>query len=419
MTDWEWGTFVSLFLLGGVIGGLTGGHLSSAYGRRRALLCTNFLFALGTLSITLAHSPMPLFAARLLTGIAAGMSTVVVPVYINELAPRRWAGMLGSANQMAIVVGILVSAIAGLGMATVELWRGMFALALVPNALQWVLLPMCVESPSWLAAQGLAQDNKEAIDKLYGSPISLPIDDEETRVLPDDIEESASSHGAFDASPDATSSPASSHTHQLSYAQLFASHEMRRPLIAALGLHVIQQFSGINAAIFYSTTIFTQTYSPQTAIHLTVLVSVVNLFMTIISTLLIDSLGRRTLVLTSEAMMAACAAAVFVTNTSLNDPPPALVAGLLVAFVGAFAVGLGAIPWIILPELIPPTGLTAAASLGTATNWGSAFVLALLFPVAIGAMGYTVFLLFALFLAMSFVFTWVYVPETKAGAVRI
>ncbi|KAJ3163187.1 hypothetical protein HDU86_002356 [Geranomyces michiganensis] len=423
MTDWEWGAFVSLFLLGGVIGGLSGGHLASALGRRRALLCTNALYTAGTLALILAQGPTTLYMGRVLLGIAAGTGTVVVPVLINELAPPTHAGLLCSANQTAIVLGILVSAVAGVWMATEAMWRGLFALNFVPNVLQWLLLPLSVESPPWLAAQGLAQDYKEALARLYNHPVSI---EEERGALAqaseagtsdDDVDDDDGiiDDGAAAARSRQDSSTAPRH---LSLKQLFGSPTLRQPLIAALGLHVVQQFSGINAAIFYSTTIFMENNPVETATKLTVLVSVVNLIMTLLSASLIDILGRRTLLLTSEAAMAFCAAAIYVASNVMLAPP-AVVGFFLIAFVGSFAIGLGAIPWIILPELLPAPAITVAASLGTALNWGCAFLLALLFPAAISALGYTVFLLFAVFLVASFVATWKFVPETKGGALRL
>ncbi|KAJ3149757.1 hypothetical protein HDU89_003514 [Geranomyces variabilis] len=415
MTDWEWGAFVSLFLLGGVIGGLGGGHVASTLGRRRALLCTNFLYTAGTLSITFAKGQSALYLGRLLTGIAAGISTVVVPVFINELAPPKSAGLLCSSNQTAIVMGILISAVAGVWMATEELWRGLFALNLIPNVIQWLLLPLCVESPPWLAAQGLAQDNKEALAKLYNHSVDV----EEERILPEASEaggaDDDSVEDVADRREESSASPLPRH---LSFKQLFASRTLRPHLMAALGLHIVQQFSGINAAIFYSTTIFMENYSIETATKLTVLVSVVNLIMTLLSAGLIDTLGRRTLLLTSEAAMAFCAAAIFVANNVMLSPP-AIVGFFLIAFVGSFAIGLGAIPWIILPELLPAPAITVAASIGTGLNWGSAFLLALLFPVAISSLGYTVFLFFAVFLVASFAATWNFVPETKGGVLKL
>ncbi|KAI8822948.1 major facilitator superfamily domain-containing protein [Fimicolochytrium jonesii] len=433
MDDWQWGFFVSAFLLGGTIGGLTGGHLSSAFGRRRSMVYGNILFALGTLSISFAQTVLALYAGRVLAGVASGWATAIVPIYINEISPKAQKGILGSMNQLGIVLGILVSVLVGLGLATIDGWRYMFGLALLPCVLQWVLLPMCVESPAWLASRRLSRDSREALERLYGVSRTSTDDDSTTSLnqrrqsdesievggdqdFYDDEDANAQSPDSLLAPP-LTSTTSSSQLHSppsMSFIQMVTAPELRRPLLCAVGIHVTQQFSGINAAMFYSTTIFIQNYKRETAIYLTVLISVVNTIMTLLSTALIDKLGRRPLLLVSELGMGLCSVGIFAA-ASVEGVNPAAIVALLMAFVGMFAVGLGGIPWIILPELIPSHALSLAASLGTGVNWGCAFLLAFIFPAAVDALGYSVFLVFATFLALAFTLTYTFIPETSRG----
>ena len=126
---------------------------------------------------------------------------------------------------------------------------------------------------------------------------------------------------------------------------LFEIKQLRWPLLAAFGCQVAQQFSGVNAAIFYSTSIFQQSYDAQTALVLTMIISLVNIVMTCVSLVLIEKIGRKTLLISSQLVMAVCALGLAIAFNA--DFPPAVIAFLLMAFVGGFAIGLGPIPWCV------------------------------------------------------------------------
>ncbi|KND00732.1 sugar porter (SP) family MFS transporter [Spizellomyces punctatus DAOM BR117] len=410
MDDWQWGIFVSMFLLGGIIGGLTGGHIADNLGRRRTLLILNVGFIIGGALLALSSAPFSLYFGRFIIGIAAGTGTVAVPLYISEISPVEKRGTLGSFNQLAIVVGILVSVLVGIPLATLERWRYMFGLILVPSILQMLLIPFCVETPSWLTSQSLVLDAKEALQKLNGTALE---NDEAARMLRShsSLSQEQDIEGGEQNGDDISDGDGPSQDAKISLKEIMTRPELWKPIVAGLGLHASQQFSGINAAIYYSTTIFSQSYSQSTAIKLTVLLSLVNLAFTLVSGNQIDKVGRRTLLLVSQGGMAACALGAVGAFRLHADP--SVVVLFLMAFVGMFAVGLGNIPWLIMPELVPSSLLGPSASVGTAVNWSSAFIIALVFPRAIAILGYDIFYVFAAILVGSSLFTYLCVPETK------
>ncbi|KAI9330504.1 general substrate transporter [Zopfochytrium polystomum] len=343
-----------------------------------------------------------------------------------EIAPVALRGSIGSLNQLMIVIGILVAQVVGLPLATREGWRTLMALAGLPAAVQVVLLFGCVETPSWLASHGLLHDARKSLAFLRGGDRgNLASDgqgDEGTSSNPidrelDDIFSAAGVSSASTTTDGATSSttlllPAASPQPKVTVANLFSVRALRRPLLAAFGLQVAQQFSGINAAIYYSTTIFQQSYDPTTAIRLTLLVSVTNLLTTLLSSSLIERAGRRTLLLTATLGMSLSAALVAGAVRAPSSPTEAVVVGLM-AFVGFFGVGLGSIPWLILPELVPGYAVGPAASVCTSVNWSASFALAFVLPKAIGALRYDIFFVFSALLVGFALFTYRYVPETK------
>ena len=130
MNDLEWGIFVSLFVVGGIFGGASGGTFATRLGRKSTLFCNNLLFAFGTALIFFGSDFYTLSTGRLLIGFAAGIGTVVVPLYIAELAPLNQRGSLGSLNQLSIVCGVLISVIIGIPLSVPDLWRWLFGFAL-------------------------------------------------------------------------------------------------------------------------------------------------------------------------------------------------------------------------------------------------------------------------------------------------
>jgi MFS family permease len=157
---------VSLFLFGGIIGALNGGHLATKLGRRRLLLLNNINFILAGIILSLAPSVWFLYVGRIFAGMGAGFGSVGVPLYLAEISPVDIRGSVGSLNQLAIVVGILVSQTIGIPLSTryisllfeskrlltrqcSEGWRLLFGLTIVPSILQALLTPFCVESPKY------------------------------------------------------------------------------------------------------------------------------------------------------------------------------------------------------------------------------------------------------------------------------
>ncbi|TPX58838.1 hypothetical protein SpCBS45565_g07906, partial [Spizellomyces sp. 'palustris'] len=402
MDDWQWGIFVSMFLLGGIFGGLTGGHIADYLGRRRTLLVLNVGFIIGGALLALSSAPFSLYFGRFLIGIAAGTGTVAVPLYISEISPVEKRGTLGSFNQLAIVVGILISVLVGIPLATLERWRYMFGL----------ILGRFFSAAYFAGASCILTliDAKEALQKLNGTALEC---DEAARMLrsQSSLSQEQDIEGGEQDRDDISDGDGASQDTKMSLKEIMKRPELWKPIVAGLGLHASQQFSGINAAIYYSTTIFSQSYSHSTAIKLTVLLSLVNLAFTLVSGNQIDKVGRRTLLLVSQGGMAACALGAVGAFRLHADP--SVVVLFLMAFVGMFAVGLGNIPWLIMPELVPSSLLGSSASVGTAVNWSSAFLIALVFPRAIAILGYDIFYVFAAILVGSSLFTYLCVPETK------
>jgi MFS transporter, SP family, solute carrier family 2 (facilitated glucose transporter), member 3 len=146
-TTTQWSLAVSAFAVGGPIGAVMGGFLSNRYGRKTVMLLTTWLFLLGGLLMSAAPGIYWLVPARFVVGVASGLSSVVVPVYLGEIAPPTLRGSLGTCTQFALVIGILMSSIVAFPLTTVTLWRYLFLVTPVLCIFQLLASSLLLESP--------------------------------------------------------------------------------------------------------------------------------------------------------------------------------------------------------------------------------------------------------------------------------
>ncbi|KAG0173497.1 hypothetical protein DFQ28_000698 [Apophysomyces sp. BC1034] len=410
MTDAKYSFVVAMLNAGGLIGALSASYFNDRLGRRRTLLGTNVFMGLGSLVMTLASSPQWMMLGRFAVGLGGGVVTVVVPAYIAECVPKSSRGFFGTLNQLAIVIGILVAQVLGMRWSTVSSWRSILAVGVILSVIQLALLPLCVESPRYLASlPGGYQRARRSLLRLRGPPVELA--EEEIRewrsdwshddVLEDDNRGTAapaSVAGVVVARP------------RIRILGFLFSPKFRRPLCLLLLLQLSQQFSGINAVIFYSTSIMSTVF-PQSSDIITVYISVVNMFMTILSAYLMDRTGRRTLFLISASCMAVMS---ILLGLGIQMGQDRMAALSIIGFVAAFAVGLGPIPFLMIPELVETAAVSSAGSVGLAANMISNFIVSAGFLGLRDVIGHgQVFYMFGIILAFLTTIALRILPETK------
>lgn len=391
MSSIEWAGVVALFPIGGLFGGLLGGRLCKSLGRRRTILYNTIVVILASALMALSINVWMLGLGRFIVGFASGIYTSAVPMYVSEISPTRYRGTFGALNQLSIVVAILVSQALGVPLSTVEGWRWLFAASIVPAAIQALTLPFSMDSPNFLVSRGRIDEAENSLKRLRGS-----------QYVSEELESIVNAQNA-------TRNQAS-----MGIGELVMSVKLRKTLIIALGAQLAQQLCGINGVMQYSSTIF-QVSFPEIDKQLTVGVGVINLIMTLISVYLMDRAGRRKLLLWSQFSMIAFSVLITVTfETGLN-----VLATILVAlFVAAFAIGLGPIPWLLLPEIFPTYAVGAASSVCVATNWLSNFLVSLAFDPMFKAIGSYTFLPFAgISLLLGFMMA-AMLPETKGRSLE-
>ncbi|KAI8981962.1 general substrate transporter [Mycotypha africana] len=414
MSDSQYGLVVSILTLGGLVGALSAPHFNDKYGRRLTLLGTNAFLGGGSLLATLASVPTHMMIGRLLSGIGVGMVTVVVPAYISECVPEARRGFFGALTQLFIVIGIMVAQVLGLVWSNLERWRYILFIGVLLAVVQSVFfLPFCVESPKYLASlPGGLNRAKKSLLRLRGTSLE-EVEDEINDWRRDWAAHHADRHQQLEEEEEVATAafhnvhPPSSHVNVWEFLR---SSYFRRPLLIVLLLQLSQQLSGINAVIFYSTSIMSTVF-PHASGLITVSISIVNLIVTAISAVLMDRVGRRSLFLLSASSMALMG---ILLGWSIEYGYSMLSAAAILGFVAAFAIGLGPIPFLMIPEVVETRAVSSACSVGLASNMISNFAVSAAFLELRNWMGQgQVFYIFGAALAGLIAVAIMILPETK------
>ncbi|UOQ68781.1 sugar porter family MFS transporter [Hymenobacter volaticus] len=388
-TEWA----ASSILFGAVIGAALAGWLTDRYGRRRLLFGAAALFTLSALAAAVPRTLTEFVVARVAGGLAIGVASLLVPLYIAEIAPARIRGQLVTLNQLAIVTGILLAYVASyfladLGMAS---WRWMFASAALPSVLFMLTLLLVPESPRWLLGRGREVEALNTLTRLNG-PVA--------------------------AATEAAEIQAALAAERGEEANLYQPR-LRRPLRIAVVLAVLQQITGINTILYYGSIIFTEHsgQSASSAIGANALIGGINFAGTIVALFVIDRVGRKPLLLFASGGMALTLGALVVA-LQLHAPGPWLL-GLIMLYVACFAVGLGPGVWVVITEIFPNAVRGRAASLATVALWVACTLISFTFLSLVKAAGLTgAFGLYAVLSAFTFGFVWRAVPETKGRSLE-
>jgi len=404
-TTTAWSLAVSAFAIGGPAGAVLGGALANASGRRRALLFDAVVFAVGGLFMTFAPTMLWLVFGRFVVGVASGFASVLVPVYLGELAPPVLRGTFGTCTQFALVLGILASDC--LAFAFLEQWRILFAVTPLLAALQLLCAPHLLESPRWLLDRDeTSQSARDALRKLYGFRDPEQIEHEVSHIVGANAVHKLG--GAAD--PDSAMN-----TDILSALKNVYGNEKAKPLLfSAVALHVAQQLCGINAVFYYSSMFFEGVIANP--LLGTTLVAAVNVVATYVAIILMDQCGRKALFTVSAAGM--LAGVVLITAALYGLLPKLVALGAVMAFVGFFEIGLGPIPWLLVSEVFDARHVDAAQSICSQVNWLCNFLVGVGFPVVNQVLGAKCFLPFGVVLALTLAFVLIILPETRGLAVE-
>jgi SP family arabinose:H+ symporter-like MFS transporter len=376
-------------LYGTVVGSLSGGWPADRFGRKATLLWIGVLYLLGAAGSALASNVWVFIAARVIGGLGIGISTVVAPMYISEIAPPQHRGRLAGMFQFNIVFGILVAFVSNALLAGIgaNAWRWMLGVAAFPSLLYALLCLGLPESPRWLLTK--KGDREAALNVLQ--QIEPELSKEEIARQADEIMAAS--------------------TEQVSSGQ-FWTRRLRKPILLAFLIAFFNQLSGINAILYFAPRIFELTgLGAEAALLQSIGIGVTNLIFTFVGLWLIDRLGRRTLLYIGSfgyiISLGLVAWAFFTQHYSI-------VPACIFAFIAAHAIGQGAVIWVFISEIFPNRHRAEGQTLGSFTHWIFAALLTTLFPKMVGVFppGY-IFAFFAGMMMLQLLWVRTMVPETK------
>lgn len=398
LSDSGLGTVASFLMIGCLIGAFFTGSIAEKYGRKNVMIITAIIYIISSLGCAFATSFIGLTIFRVLSGFAVGATSVVGPMYISEISPANKRGTLVSFNQFAITIGIFLAYVFDYFLINLgqESWRYMLG---VPALFGIIFLLYLVfsfpESPRWLLAKGKKDEAVEILNKIGGdSYVKNELPEMEKSINAEKNKEKASSKELFN---------------------------VKTGKIVAIGtlIAAFQQITGINAVLIFAPDIFRSAgVGGDTALLQSMIVGIVNVLMTIVALKLVDSKGRKTLLLWGAFGMAVSLG--YLTYAFLQPEKNSM--GVLIALLGYisfFAASFAPVMWVIISEIYPNRIKGLAMSFSTAVSWGCTFLTVYFAPIIRANLGDSaLFGIFGIFTVIAFIFVKFWIPETKGKSLE-
>ncbi|MFF6952069.1 sugar porter family MFS transporter [Streptomyces iakyrus] len=393
------GMVTSSLLLGAALGAVTGGRLSDARGRRRAILLLAVLFFVGALGCTLAPTTAVMIVARFVLGLAVGGASVTVPVYLAEVSPAERRGALVTRNELMIVSGQLLAftsnaIIAQVGGESGGVWRWMLVIATLPAVVLWFGMLVMPESPRWLASQGRFG---EALDVLGQVRSRARAEAELKEVSALAVQDERAKLGGWQ---DIRSTP-----------------WVRKLMFVGFGIAIVQQITGVNTIMYYGTQILTDAgFAADSALTANIANGVISVLATFVGIWLLGRVPRRPMLMTGQVGTTAALLLIGVFSLVLpsGDPRAFAVLAMTVTFLAFQQGAISPVTWLMLSEIFPMRMRGFGMGVAAVVLWLTNFVIGLVFPSLVSGIGISnTFFLFVAAGVLSLAFVQRYVPETK------
>ncbi|NXF26633.1 GTR5 protein, partial [Rhodinocichla rosea] len=394
-----WSLTVSMFPLGGLFGSLLVWPMVNNCGRKGTLLINNlFSIAAAILMGTseLAKTFEVIILSRVVMGIFAGLASNVVPMFLGEMSPKNLRGAVGVVPQLFITIGILAAQILGLSsiLGNAKGWPVLLGLTGIPSLVQLLTLPFFPESPRYLLIQkGTEEQARRALQRLRGWQ---DVDEEIQEMYQENRSEKEEGH--------------------FSVLSLFTFRGLRWQLISIIVMMAGQQLSGVNGVFYYADRIFESAGVHSSSIqYVTVSIGAINVVMTLLAVFIVESLGRRILLLAGFVL---CSASCAVLTLALNLQSTVswmsyLSIVCVIAYIIGHAIGPSPIPAVMITEMFLQSSRPAAFMVGGSVHWLSNFTVGLLFLYMEAGLGPYSFLIFCAICVATVLFIFFIVPETK------
>lgn len=373
-------------LFGTIFGALLGGYPTNIIGRKNTLIWIGVLYTISAIGSGLANDPWTFGVFRFIGGLGVGASTIAAPAYISEIASAKNRGKLVATYQFNIVFGILVAFISNYVISTyieINSWRWMIGIEAVPAFIYTLMVFMVPKSPRWLIIKNRTEEAKKIIKLI--NPNSDP-DKVVANIL--ELDKSKPKESVF----------------QKKYKNI---------ILLAFAISLFNQFSGINAFLYYSKRIFVEAgLADHAALLGSIGIGVANLIFTLLGMYLIDRIGRKKLMIIGS--IGYILSLLFVSLAFFYSWSGMVVPISLFVFIGAHAIGQGSVIWVFISEIFPNHVRSYGQSIGTSTHWVLAFIIPSSVPFLIAKIGAgSMFMIFAVMMVFQLIWVIYVMPETK------
>ncbi|RDI40996.1 sugar porter family MFS transporter [Aquicella lusitana] len=396
MTDTQTGIIVGAVLAGGLAGTLLAGPVGDRYGRRFLILLSSVIFMLGVCLILLAHSFLMMLYARLLLGVGVGVVAVAVPLYVAEIVPAQDRGKYMTFFQLLLTFGIVLAYVVDLIFTSTGNWRAMFAVVLVPALILFLGMLFLPETPRWLMANNHPHRARDVLLQIRPSAEEV---EKDMQLIQSSLRQT-----------------------QGSWLELF-SRQFWVPTLIAVGIAIFNQLTGINSFLQYAPLILKNAGIGSDMVTMigSAGIGLLNFLCTIVAIALIDTLGRRPLLLTGVAGVMVSECYLGAVQYLGQDP---FITGLLslaglFAFIVFFAIGPGVVVWLAISELFPTRVRGKGIAFCLFFNSLASTVLATFFLSLSHTLGMSqTYWLFAFFTLAYFLIAFFLLPETKTKSLE-
>lgn len=342
------GSVASYLLVGAAVGTLASGWLSRHFGRKKVLVLAGAIFTLSTLFTVLTHDLNIFLTMRFVAGLAVGIASFVAPLYISEISPAKIRGSLIAMYQLMITIGILLMFLSNASLESTGSWRIMLLVLVVPSAIMFFGTLTLPESPRYKALIGDEKSAREILMTIRDTPEDVDFEIKEIH--------------------------ASLTENKGSVLSAFAKPYFLKVAFLGIMLQCLQQFSGMNAFMYYSGEIFKTAGFTNPSVT-TVVVGLVNVLTTFVAIKFVDKIGRKKIMYIGLTILSiACAVVGYLfkmqeSGVALSATEQYILLVSCLCFIAGFAMSLGPVIWIVCAEIFPIEYRDLGVTISTMANW--------------------------------------------------
>ena len=394
-------SYAGIMLIGCIVGIVISGWISRAAGRKFTLLMAAVFFIVFTITGATTHNIYILFASRFALGLAVGCASFIVPLYLSETAPSQIRGRAISMYSLMTTIGVfLVFLSNSIISAYFHNWRLMLAVLAIPSLVLFIGALTIPRSPRWLLLKNRKSDAEKVLKLIRENEEDVEYEISEIHKSIDDENEQAGW-------------------------RIIKKPFYVKVIFLGIALMLLQQFSGINAIVYYSTNIFTEAGISNPTV-VTVVMGFINVCLTVVALKYVDKWGRKPILYYGLTVMILTLLIIGILfrfeehGTILNSALKFTMLISCLTYVGAFAVSLGPIMGLLVAEIFPLEGRDFGMAVSMITCWvGCTIVVSLSLTIINMLGGSVLFFIFAFFCIMGLGLVKYFTPETKGVSLEL